>query len=47
MMGAATVRAVKVEISPLCALIVLTTKSLPTVPLPVETVRVEKTALLP
>ena len=46
MSGAATERAVKVEMSPLCALMVLTTMLLPMVLVPVETMRVEKTALL-
>jgi len=45
MSGAATESAVRVEISPDCALIVLNTGLLP-IAVPVETVRVEKTALL-
>jgi hypothetical protein len=52
MMGAATVlaaateSAVKVEISPICALMLLTTMLLPILPADDDTVRVEKTALL-
>jgi hypothetical protein len=46
MSGDATVRALKVEMAPDRAWIVLTTKSLPILPEDDDTVRVEKTALL-